>query len=200
MMEWVVERGAVPGEATCDNAAKKGDLAMLKWPRQRHCPCDLPVVIEYAAESGNIELLQYMRHQVGDDADNDQAFFVYAGVGAGRAGHVHVCEYLLDNGGAEYIQWAAFAGELAAANGHLSVLQWFAEHDLLLVDCEQAYIEAAVHNHYDVMAFLLAHTPDIPAEHHAERCRGARSPSICAMAEAARRSVAHDAALCWCKR
>jgi ankyrin repeat protein len=105
-----------------------------------------------------------MRHQVGDDADDDQAFFVYAGVGAGRAGHVHVCEYLLDNGGAEYTQWAAFAGELAAANGHLSVLQWFAEHDLLLVDCEQAYIEAAVHNHYDVMAFLLAHTPDIPAD------------------------------------
>eukprot|EP00953_Heterococcus_sp_UTEX-ZZ885_P031480 16515-Heterococcus_DN1.PRE.2 len=44
MMERVVERGAVFGEATCDNAAKKGDLAMLKWLRQRHCPCDLPVV------------------------------------------------------------------------------------------------------------------------------------------------------------
>eukprot|EP00953_Heterococcus_sp_UTEX-ZZ885_P042252 21482-Heterococcus_DN1.PRE.2 len=79
MMEWVVERGAAFDWVACDDAARQGDLAMLKWLCQRRCPWYLPRVIEYAAESGNIELLKYLRHQ--GHHDDVQCF---AGLGSGN--------------------------------------------------------------------------------------------------------------------
>jgi hypothetical protein len=98
-------------------AAQSGSIAKVNWlytEQDYRLPAD---VCGYSAESGNVNLLKWLKQE-------GQRFHIYTCNHAAEAGHEHVLEYLR----AEGCEWNEDCFNAAVIAGHINVLQWLQEH------------------------------------------------------------------------
>jgi hypothetical protein len=98
-------------------AALSGSLTKLKWLlEEKHCIL-APMIGDFAARSGSIDMLLWIAEK-GGILDKSTC------TAAARAGHLHVLQHLH----AINCKWDANACSAAARKAHLPVLQWLHEH------------------------------------------------------------------------
>jgi hypothetical protein len=114
MLQWLKAKGCAFYHHTCAGAAWGGHLAALQHLRSERCDWKIANIACYAAASGTIEVIDWLRQQQG--VDINAATLVWA---AG-AGHTAMCAHLrsLDCG------WDSTACASAAVYGHVYTLQW----------------------------------------------------------------------------
>jgi hypothetical protein len=97
-------------------AAASGSVPKLHWLHTEQGWQLPPFLSYYAARSGSIDMLRWLKeHGI---ASTDTC------VGAAYGAHLDVLQYLAD----EECEWDDYACVAAAKNGHLSTLQWLHEH------------------------------------------------------------------------
>jgi hypothetical protein len=135
------------GAMTLHEAARHGRLALMQWARANGCPWSASTTAA-AASRGHLDVLRWLR-------ENGCPWDFSAYIGATMCGHHDVLRWLCDAGCPKWkrvcqtaagigrldiLQWARCAGFLwdslkvmraAAENGHLAILQWGAENNLL---------------------------------------------------------------------
>jgi hypothetical protein len=104
-------------EWTIGEAARLGNLDMLKYCVANQCPMDEETCAD-AAEGGELECLKYLHEQVKAPWD------WHTGGRAGKHGHLHILEYLVER---KYDEFDEGACRLAAEEGHLDCLKFLHE-------------------------------------------------------------------------
>jgi ankyrin repeat protein len=118
------------------------------------------VVMDAAAGAGHVEILQYLREAPSTTSWQTSAKAVNE---AARQGFLAVLRWLQANGPGSAegetadLRWTPTALEMAATNGHLSVVQWIAKHHGDECASVEAFNAAAYMDHVDILAFLYAH-------------------------------------------
>lgn len=117
VLKWYVARGGTMGAATCEAAARRGDVATLRWARARGCPWDVRTYIG-AAAGGHVAVLDWACAE-GCPRDGDDGTTVESAV---RSGHVPALAWCLAHG------FACTGDEtsLAAAAADWEMLEWLA--------------------------------------------------------------------------
>jgi hypothetical protein len=97
----------------CDTAARYGQLSTLRWLHEQGCDWDRQPVCDYAAESGSVPLMRYLKDKQGAVFD---AYTMRSAAGKGRSS---VCRYLRS----VHCPWDVEACNSAAASDHMSTLR-----------------------------------------------------------------------------
>ena len=98
-------------------AVNQRNLEMVKYCVANECPID-EYTCAFAAESGHLEELKYLREEAKAPWDSDTASK------AAAKGHLHILEYLVERKYDQYNEWACAN---AAMNGHLDCLKYLHE-------------------------------------------------------------------------
>jgi len=128
MLQFLTARGYVQGMGTCYMAALGGQLKVLQWFNKLHAHAQTPPCLWdsntcwWAARKGHLEVLRWALSQEpacplrGCEAE-----------AAARGGHIHVVEFLVEQGQPlhPYVCAAAVEG------GHLDALKWLRSRDPL---------------------------------------------------------------------
>jgi hypothetical protein len=120
------ERGLALTEEVVNGAAQAASVFKLQWLHiEQGCRLHDGFTY-YAARSGDVDLLRWSK-------DHGCEFTANTYMGAAAGAHIHVLEYLHDEGCAwgdfnEGCAWDELACSAAAAYGHLATLQWLHEH------------------------------------------------------------------------
>ncbi|KAI9994690.1 hypothetical protein PInf_011517 [Phytophthora infestans] len=109
----------------------------------RHGDVDAPPRLDFAAEGGNIAMVQWLLTQSRDAGKQ------WALKNAAAQGHLEIVKLLVSEG-MVYLDGEAFYD--AAANGHLSVVQWLKESNLGLKMAYKAMDLAATNGHLEFAA------------------------------------------------
>jgi len=104
-------------ELTIDEAARLGNLDMLKYCVDNQCPADEETCAS-AAENGSLECLKYLHETAKAPWDYRTAEY------AATEGHLHILEYLVE---CKYDEYVIDACAKAAKNGHLDCLKYLRE-------------------------------------------------------------------------
>eukprot|EP00953_Heterococcus_sp_UTEX-ZZ885_P021910 12185-Heterococcus_DN1.PRE.2 len=119
MPKWLrTQRWCAIDDLACAGAARAGHLAALKYLRSEGCAWDAHYIACCAAESGSIELVEWIRQQQGIDIN------ARVMAAAARADQTAMCEHLRSTG----CQWDATACTAATKTGAISTLRWLREH------------------------------------------------------------------------
>jgi hypothetical protein len=126
-----------------NEAAQNGYFELLRWCRLHGCSfCCVRKATQYAAESGNVDLVAYMLQQ--------PATGLSAGVMAAAAsrGRTAVCQYLHQL----HCPWGTDSTSTAAAHGHVQLLDWLIdngcpwdEHQLCMAAAQGGSVEVLAH-------------------------------------------------------
>jgi hypothetical protein len=109
-----------PWEATVmTEAVKRGEFEMVRWLHETGCEWDERWVLYYAATSGNIELLGWVKQRV------DMPFTEHHMQKAVERGQTAVCEYLQS----QQCPLAHYMCRSAARNGHADTLHWLRQQE-----------------------------------------------------------------------
>jgi len=115
VLKWAVGRGYQLDSDHLNCAIIHGHLTLVRWMHEEHLvPFYCPPTY-FAAQSGNLSLLQYVVKK-GAKIDNDDIL-----VSAARSGSKEMIQWLHDECG---LKWYAGVCSMAAKNGHLSLLQY----------------------------------------------------------------------------
>jgi hypothetical protein len=115
MLNWLRAELRRPfDEHTCAGAATAGHLAALQHLHSEGCSWNLATIARYAAASGSIEVVEWLRQQQGIEIN------ALVLVEAARAGHIAMCAHLRSIG----CDWAPNACTAAAGSDHLDTLRW----------------------------------------------------------------------------
>ncbi|CCO16468.1 predicted protein [Bathycoccus prasinos] len=136
---------------TINAAAGQGNLEMIKYCVANECPID-KIACAYAAESGNLEILKYLREEV------EAPWGWRTAILAAENGHLHILEYLVER---KYDQYDEGACEGAATFGHLDCLKYLHE------TAKAPWSYLAVHNahynkHPECLQYLLDNNCPLP--------------------------------------
>eukprot|EP00611_Tribonema_gayanum_P011141 TRINITY_DN2129_c0_g2_i1.p1 TRINITY_DN2129_c0_g2~~TRINITY_DN2129_c0_g2_i1.p1 ORF type:complete len:572 (-),score=80.44 TRINITY_DN2129_c0_g2_i1:74-1753(-) len=140
-LQWLRDGGCDWDNRVCTEAARRGDIAMLRWAHQNLCPWSSDAAVE-AARRGDLAMLQWA---AGAGLELDSSACAVAAEG----GHLETVQWLHAQSPNlwETLQAAAWSGQLqilqwldtvvagylvrmssitdtAASGGHLEVLQW----------------------------------------------------------------------------
>jgi hypothetical protein len=118
VLRWARERDFHWDERACVKAASGGHLETLRWARENGCIWDDRLVCSEAALGGHLEVLQWVRANGGEW---DRRVCSMAAFG----GHLALLQWAHANG----CPWGWQVCEKAALCGHLEVLQWARAHD-----------------------------------------------------------------------
>ena len=120
MLNWLDEENLSERELvlTCTGAAAGGQLAALQHLVSRDYHWDEDYIACYAASSGSIDVIDWLRQQEGIVIDAEAMSF------AAGAGHIAMCQYLRSIG----CDWDSSACGCAAGTGHLDVLRWLRDN------------------------------------------------------------------------
>eukprot|EP00953_Heterococcus_sp_UTEX-ZZ885_P002106 1644-Heterococcus_DN1.PRE.5 len=131
----------------CTLAAQSGCMEVMRFLIESGCPWDVDAISVRAAESGDMQLLQYLKQQGGMFSEDVMR-------AAAHAGDVHLCRYLYD----EQCPWDTTACENAAHGGHVDTLRWLHEQDCPW-DPYTVRSAAAVGGHADVLNYMHRFEP-----------------------------------------
>jgi hypothetical protein len=133
-------------------AAKQGNLEMVKYCVANECPIDA-WACAYAAHSGHLEVLKYLREEAKAPWDSDTASW------AAAKGHLHVLEYLVERK-YEYNEWACMH---TAKNGHLDCLKYL--HETAKAPWNFGAVrEAHANNQTECLQYLLDNDCPLPED------------------------------------
>jgi hypothetical protein len=163
--------------ALCYNAAREGDLAVLRWAVLRGAPLGLHST-HWVAAHGDIELLQLLRPIEG---------WYRACSGAARTGRLDVLQWLRQNGA----YWDEETCGLAAEFGHLELLKW--AHSQGACFPLSITTMAARGGHLETLRWLLQHARAWPER---SLCPEAASRGDLAMLKLVRQYGAMDEEVC----
>jgi hypothetical protein len=100
-------------------AARCGHFELLRWCYEHGCPWNtIPRAPQYAAESGNVELMAWVLQQSGAQLD------LFAMHGAALKGDTAMCQYLH----AQQCPWNEESTTTAATTDHVDLLRWLIEN------------------------------------------------------------------------
>ena len=123
MFVWAVENGCTwQCTDTCDILAGGGQLEVLRWAREHHCPWEGATddidtdCCALAALGGHLEVLKWLREH---DCPWDQFTCEYAAVG----GHLEILQWAREH----HCPWDEVTCESAADSGKLELLRWAIE-------------------------------------------------------------------------
>jgi hypothetical protein len=155
MLRWLQANGCEFYHHTCAGAAWGGHLAALQHLRSEDCDCDWKVanIACYAASSGSIELVEWLRQQ--QDIQINAATIVWA---AG-AGQTAMCEHLRTLGCA----WDTTACSTAGAYAQLATLRWLRDNGCPW-DARKMCMNAARDGSTDVLDYVIEQGEVLSAE------------------------------------
>ena len=136
---------------TIQAAARKGNLEMVKYCVAKRCPIG-EYACAWAAESGHLECLKYLREEAKAPWDCDTAYF------AAQYGHLHILEYLVER---EFDQYDTLACWEAARYGNLDCLKYLHETAKAPWD-EDAVRVAHEIDHPECVQYLLDNNSPLP--------------------------------------
>jgi hypothetical protein len=164
----------------CDRCASFGYLSLLQWGVYNNCILT-DFVVGKAAGSGNLEVIQWLLDN-GAEWTNDPL------QAAAEAGHAHVLKWAkkkgmpptmrhaLSSGNLELVQRMHKKGvavynwevSMLASKGHVHILQWLKEKDLVRDwDCQSYMLERGLS--LETIGWLLANTSFVLDFHHLRR-------------------------------
>jgi hypothetical protein len=118
MLNWLrTQTWCVFGPSTCAGAAEGGQLVALQHLRSEGCNWDAAYIAHYAAGSGSIEVVEWLRQQGIEISAKVLAW-------AARCGQTAVCQHLRSTG----CDWDTDACSEAVECGRLETLHWLREH------------------------------------------------------------------------
>ena len=115
-LQLLLERAPRVRRDVCAEAAKVGNLDVLKWARENDCPWD-ETTCAHAALRGHLEILKWAR-------ENDCPWNGSTCSTAAYKGRLEVLKWARENG----CPWTAWTCAQAAYGGHLEVLKWAREN------------------------------------------------------------------------
>jgi len=134
LLRWArEEKGCEWDGLTIVEAAKQGNLEMIKYCLARNCPMNGKEACASAASGGHLEILKYLHEEVKAPWDWSTA------EQAAECGHLHILEYLVECKFDEYAEWEC---EGAARGGHLNCLKYL--HETAKVPLDEEVIETAL--------------------------------------------------------
>jgi hypothetical protein len=148
LLQFLKDQGCAFTDLAMNAAAELGHLETL---HEIGCPWDAGGICKIAAESGSIELLQYLKQQ-------GCVFDHFVMNTAARCGHTDVCQYLC----AEQCPWLPRACAEAAHGGHVDTLRWLHEQGCpwyIQIVC----LTAAAADHLPIIQYVLSVEPAVSA-------------------------------------
>jgi hypothetical protein len=76
MLKWMFEHTSQYSDSfpwnkdTCAYAAESGNVEVLEWLREKGCPLDITDCACYAAENGHVNVLEYLRSKLGSSFED----------------------------------------------------------------------------------------------------------------------------------
>ena len=140
-------------EETINEAAKQGNLEMVKYCVANECPINMNACA-YAAQGGHLEVLKYLHEEVKAPWTSGTASF------AAESAQLHILEYLVER---KYDEFDEEACACAAMNGHLDCLKYLHETAKAPWD-EEAVREAHDNEHTECVQYLLDNNCPLPIE------------------------------------
>jgi hypothetical protein len=131
---------------TCKAAGQGGHLAVLQWLYENECPRISAMLKRSAAGYGRVDVMEWLLQRDGGEVTADLM------INAVHTGKLSMCQLLLDRG----CPLKAIVCEVAAHNGHLSVLIWLREHNCPWHDLRVAWASARS-GRTEIMAYVLQH-------------------------------------------
>jgi hypothetical protein len=125
------------------DAAKNGHIGAVEWLFEHEAPYDAETICGDAAESGDVQLVQFVQSKGGkinESTIRDAAW----------CGHLALCQHLHSKG----CPWNAVAVAWAASAGHIDVVKWSVEHGCPY-DAADVCREAAETGHLPVIQYML---------------------------------------------
>ena len=118
LLEWIREEKKCKWNVgTIDEAARQGNLEMIKYCVANECPIDV-WACAWAAHSGNLECLKYLHEEA------RAPWNCFTAAEAAGKGHLHILEYLVER---KFDQYRELACQGAARKGHLDCLKYLHE-------------------------------------------------------------------------
>jgi hypothetical protein len=145
--EYLVAEQCPSDITACAAAARGGHLKTIRFLHENGCPWELSTISLRAAESGSVELLQYLKQH---DCEFDTETMSFASA----KGNTHVCEYLLS----EQCPWDLSACLYAANGSHLSTLRWLHEQGCPC-DTHAVRVAATKAGHAAILKFMQSFEP-----------------------------------------
>jgi hypothetical protein len=133
-------------------AAKNGRLSAVEWLFEHDAPYDAATICGGAAESGDHQLVQFVKSKGGEINESTIR-------DAAWRGHLALCQQLHS----EQCPWDENAVAWAGAAGHTELVKWLVEHGCPY-DAADVCREAAEHGHLDVIQYMLQLVPLGPGE------------------------------------
>ena len=132
-------------------AVNQRNLEMVKYCVANECPID-EYTCAFAAESGHLEELKYLREEAKAPWDSDTASK------AAAKGHLHILEYLVERKYDQYNEWACAN---AATHGHLDCLKYL--HETAKAPWDYRAVRYAHENeHPECVQYLLDNNCPLP--------------------------------------
>lgn len=147
VLEWACNRGYVSDYCLFYEAARCGQVQVFEWAVAKGLTCEFRIAAGGAASAGHVQVLEWMwEHGAKRQIFNDCAFHATlrgrvsvfewlkrhgipvknVDVNAAAGGHVHVLDWLLNNG---YSLFLGFV-DCAARYGNIPALQWARDHHI----------------------------------------------------------------------
>ena len=136
---------------TINAAARQGNLEMVKYCVANECPID-ERACAYAALSGQLEILKYLREEVKAPWD------FYTAAWAAHHGHLHILEYLVER---KFDKYSVHACRWAARDGHLDCLKYLRETAKAPWD-SWAVRQAHENKHFECVQYCLDNNCPLP--------------------------------------
>jgi hypothetical protein len=119
-LRWLQEHGCPWHQSVCNSIAESGELEVLQWVREQQGAeaWDTQTILQHAASSGSVELAAWVMQQPGV-AVNCSAMSA-----AAERGHTAMCAYLHE----QQCEFGLGTCCSAADNAHWDTLRWLQEH------------------------------------------------------------------------
>jgi hypothetical protein len=156
MLNWLRSQAwwyDVDDENACAGAAEAGHLTLLQHLINEGCKWDGESLIQDAASSGSMELVEWLRVEQHITLNADA---LTAAAGAGQIG---MCEYLLREG----CELNFEACSRAAAGGHTDTLRWLLEQECPW-SVHEVCMSAARNGYTDILDFVIEQGEVLDAE------------------------------------
>ncbi|KAF0683935.1 Aste57867_24016 [Aphanomyces stellatus] len=174
MLQWMLDETPTCSKRALDSAAGGGYLDVVQFLHARGAPCS-PKAMDFALQAHHFDVARYLR------AHRTEGHSPYMHPWAASHGDVAVLDFITED--ATGIPWTTDMMDLAAANGHLEMVEWLCDHSpvgctthameqaatnghIEIVQClirypwtRSAVSAAAFRGHVDVLAVLTTHEP-----------------------------------------
>jgi hypothetical protein len=151
-VQYLHERGCPWPMNLLEETASHGQCELVRWYHEQGCPWqDISKAPDYAAESGNVELMAWVMQLPGTQLSEAVM------KAAASKGHSDMCKYLHE----QQCPWDSSVTAEAASEGHVDLLRWLIDsgcpwEPMLCCGAAQCgRVELLMYFHHDVLQFSV---------------------------------------------